>query len=256
MRQRSYCRPRRRVSPEEWACAERFSASSSLPASTAGSQPPVAANSRGHERLSDKPRRSESRWSVTRYDTSERAAASEPRERSAPAKRRARERVGESEGRSPSEESSASIEKMVPSIRRATSAASLLCAASLTIAMEGTSRAIPPPAPRSQSAPTAQAAEQHARVTCSGCHLFPPPDILPRDMWREEFVQMMLIRENRQPPTNRATATYRALPLPPDMEEALSFFVSRAPEHLPRPEPWPAVGQSPVRFARHYLTLP
>jgi hypothetical protein len=33
---------------------------------------------------------------------SERAAASEPRERSAPAKRRARERVGESEGRSPS----------------------------------------------------------------------------------------------------------------------------------------------------------
>jgi hypothetical protein len=33
---------------------------------------------------------------------SERAAASEPRERSAPAQRRARERVGESEGRSPS----------------------------------------------------------------------------------------------------------------------------------------------------------
>ena len=34
---------------------------------------------------------------------SERAAASEPRERSAPTKRRARERVGESEGRSPSD---------------------------------------------------------------------------------------------------------------------------------------------------------
>src|SRR5258708_38456347 len=34
---------------------------------------------------------------------SERAIANEPRERSAPAKRRARERVGESEGRSPSE---------------------------------------------------------------------------------------------------------------------------------------------------------
>jgi 3-methyladenine DNA glycosylase AlkD len=35
---------------------------------------------------------------------SERAAASEPRERSAPAKRRARERVGEPEGRSPSDQ--------------------------------------------------------------------------------------------------------------------------------------------------------
>src|SRR6476661_1456648 len=34
----------------------------------------------------------------------ERAVASEPRERSAPTKRRARERVGESEGRSPSGE--------------------------------------------------------------------------------------------------------------------------------------------------------
>src|SRR5438876_7151701 len=37
----------------------------------------------------------------------ERATASEPRERSAPAKRRARERVGESEGRSPSDENGA-----------------------------------------------------------------------------------------------------------------------------------------------------
>src|SRR5258708_14795767 len=36
---------------------------------------------------------------------SERAIANEPRERSAPAKRRARERVGESEGRSPSDKS-------------------------------------------------------------------------------------------------------------------------------------------------------
>jgi len=144
---------------------------------------------------------------------------------------------------------------MFASIGRAmASGASLVCAASLTIAMEGTSRATAS-SPR-QSAPTPQVAEQHARITCSGCHLFPPPDILPRDMWREEFVQMMLIRENRQSPTNRGTATYSALPLPVDMEEALSFFVSRAPDHLPRPEPWPAPAQSPIRFVRHNLTLP
>ncbi len=29
---------------------------------------------------------------------------------------------------------------------------------------------------------------------------FPPPDILPRDAWRDEFVRMMFIRENRLPP--------------------------------------------------------
>src|SRR6266545_503774 len=38
------------------------------------------------------------------------SAASEPRERSAPAKRRARERVGESEGRSPSDKTSDAVE--------------------------------------------------------------------------------------------------------------------------------------------------
>jgi hypothetical protein len=37
---------------------------------------------------------------------------SEPRDRSAPAKRRARERVGESEGRSPSDENDALVQFM------------------------------------------------------------------------------------------------------------------------------------------------
>jgi len=41
---------------------------------------------------------------LSRHRMSERAAASEPRERGAPAERRARERAGESEGQSPSDE--------------------------------------------------------------------------------------------------------------------------------------------------------
>ena len=40
------------------------------------------------------------------------------------------------------------------------------------------------------------------------------------------------------------------------MEQVLPFFISRAPEHLPAPEPWPAVNESPVQFARHSLTMP
>ena len=60
---------------------------------------------------------------------------------------------------------------MFPSIgRAAASGALLLWAGWLTMATEGSSRAVSSPAPRSQSAPTAQAAEQHARATCSGCH--------------------------------------------------------------------------------------
>jgi hypothetical protein len=46
----------------------------------------------------------------------ERASASEPRDRSEPAKRRARERVGESEGRSPSDKTSRTAGSKVPAI--------------------------------------------------------------------------------------------------------------------------------------------
>src|SRR5688572_4199220 len=39
-----------------------------------------------------------------------------------------------------------------------------------------------------------------ARATCGGCHALPPPEILPRGAWRDEFVRMMFIRDNRLPP--------------------------------------------------------
>ena len=93
-------------------------------------------------------------------------------------------------------------------------------------------------------------------MTCGGCHAFPPPDILPRDVWRDEFVRMMFFREKRQPPSLAASAFNRTVQLPPDMEQALAFFISRAPERLPAPEPWPGVAESPVQFARNGLTIP
>ncbi len=99
----------------------------------------------------------------------------------------------------------------------------------------------------------AQTDEQLARVTCGGCHAVPPPEILPRDAWRYEFVQMMSIRDNTAAP---AGTTYRPVALPPDMEQVLSFYLRRAPEHLPAPERWPGPSESPVQFARSQLILP
>ena len=57
---------------------------------------------------------------------------------------------------------------------------------------------------QSQSPPAVQSDEQQARVICGGCHAFPPPDILPQS-WRDEFVRMMFIRENRLPPIGPPT---------------------------------------------------
>jgi hypothetical protein len=48
----------------------------------------------------------------------EREHASEPRERSAPAKRRVRERVGESEGRSPSDKTNEALPQTVEHVVR------------------------------------------------------------------------------------------------------------------------------------------
>ncbi len=102
---------------------------------------------------------------------------------------------------------------------------------------------------------TAPPEEQRAHALCGSCHAFPPPDILPRAAWRDEFVRMMFIREGRLPPIGPPEVVYRRIQLPQDMAEALPFYTSRAPEHLPAPDAWPAPTESPVRFTRTSLTI-
>lgn len=100
-----------------------------------------------------------------------------------------------------------------------------------------------------------QSAEQQVRVTCGGCHAFPPPDILPRSAWRDAFVRMHFLREQRLPPIG-PPGTLSRVQLPPDMEAALPYFLSRAPERLPPPESWPDPAASPVTFTRHTMAMP
>jgi hypothetical protein len=103
---------------------------------------------------------------------------------------------------------------------------------------------------------TAPAEEQQARAVCASCHAFPPPDVLPRAAWRDELVRMMFIREGRLPPIGPPDVVYRTIQLPPDKAQVLPYYTSRAPEHLPAPEAWPAPDESPVRFTRSSLTVP
>ena len=99
--------------------------------------------------------------------------------------------------------------------------------------------------------------ERQARATCGSCHAYPAPDILPRDDWRDEFVRMMFIREGRLPPIGPPGLANRKVQLPPDMEQVLPFDVSRAPERLSAPEPWPdPAAPSPLTFTRRALSVP
>lgn len=99
------------------------------------------------------------------------------------------------------------------------------------------------------------AEEPLVRTACGGCHAVPSPDILPRDLWRDEFVRMMFIREGRLPPIGPPGIAYRNVELPPDMEAVLPLYTSRAPERLPLPEAWPDPGTGGIRFLRHTLTM-
>jgi hypothetical protein len=103
--------------------------------------------------------------------------------------------------------------------------------------------------------PPVQPGEQQARKVCGACHTFPPPDILPRGAWRDEFVAMMFIREGRLPPVGPRDRVFPTIRLPDDMAEVLTFYTTRAPERLPAPEAWPDPVQSPLRFSRRTLTM-
>ena len=104
--------------------------------------------------------------------------------------------------------------------------------------------------------PPSDGAEKQARTVCGGCHAFTPPEVLPRSAWRDEFVRMMFIRENRRPPAGPPEKVFPTVNLPADMEQVLAFYASRAPERLPAPERWPDPAASPVRFTRRGLAVP
>jgi hypothetical protein len=95
--------------------------------------------------------------------------------------------------------------------------------------------------------------EQQARMVCGTCHALPPPDILARAQWRDEFVRMLFIRENKEAPIGPPDRI-RMTPLPPDMEKVLPYFENHAPERLPDPEPWPDPAESPLRFVKRSLS--
>ncbi len=130
------------------------------------------------------------------------------------------------------------------------------CCAVLVLAVLGdTLPSLKASGARTQAGVAAPIDEMQVRATCGVCHALPPPEILPRSVWRDEFVRMMFIRDNRLPPIG-PPGTLSRVALAPDMEAVLPYFLSRAPERLPLPEPWPDPSESPVQFTRHSLTMP
>jgi hypothetical protein len=105
------------------------------------------------------------------------------------------------------------------------------------------------------SAPQSPDLERQARAVCGTCHAYPPPDLLPRDSWRDEIVLMKFIREGRLPPLGPPGIALRNVQLPPDFESVLPFYLAAAPSRLPAPDRWPDPDQTIV-FTRRGIAAP
>jgi hypothetical protein len=89
-----------------------------------------------------------------------------------------------------------------------------------------------------------------AQQACgTACHRYPPPDILPRDAWRDAVARMHLIAEGKREPAGPPGTTGKTVKLPPEMERLLRFYERHAPAELPVPSPWPRANDS--GFERH-----
>src|SRR5436190_11870502 len=78
------------------------------------------------------------------------------------------------------------------------------------------------PAPVVVGPPVVEASEQSVRELCVRCHVYPPPDSFPRDIWRQEIRQAYrFIRDAKVPG-----------PLPSE-ESVTLFYESRAPQLFP-----------------------
>ncbi len=95
--------------------------------------------------------------------------------------------------------------------------------------------------------------DAQVRGVCGACHAMPPADVLPKSAWPDEFARMLYIRENRLPPVGRSAPRPE---LPPEMKQALAWYLANAPERLAAAEPWPDPKESPLQFTRRSMTLP
>jgi hypothetical protein len=92
------------------------------------------------------------------------------------------------------------------------------------------------------------ASEEEARQACgTACHAFPPPDILPRNVWRDTIARMMLIAQGGVEPTGPVGTAGRTVLLSPELQRVLRYYHAHASESLPPPTPWPAADASGFR---------
>jgi mono/diheme cytochrome c family protein len=84
-----------------------------------------------------------------------------------------------------------------------------------------------------------EAGRAAAEAQCSTCHRVPPPQALPRRVWRTQIETMWLIVQGKTDRRSPA-AEKQGVTLPPEWQPIASYYEATAPDHLPATPPWPS----------------
>jgi hypothetical protein len=82
--------------------------------------------------------------------------------------------------------------------------------------------------------------DAQVRAACSSCHAFPPPDVLPRSVWRKQIEHMSFLVGYSPEQGGRAFP----------VDEIVAWYEARAPESLPFEKALTRDEPAPLRFER------
>lgn len=97
-------------------------------------------------------------------------------------------------------------------------------------------------------APGPQATDEaRVRAACSGCHAFPPPDVLPRASWRQQIEHMEFLR-GYLPEEAAGSAPF-------SVDEIVAWYEARAPANFPPERALTRDESPPLVFRRRSVLL-
>jgi hypothetical protein len=94
----------------------------------------------------------------------------------------------------------------------------------------------------------ASSVDARVQIACTRCHLFPEPQILPRELWRDQIVTMRELVRTLPP-------EFGGSPIGFSLRETVEWYEAHAPEVYSLPRSITRNGPSPIRFRKRALPL-
>jgi hypothetical protein len=94
----------------------------------------------------------------------------------------------------------------------------------------------------------ASAVDARVRTACTRCHLFPEPQILPRELWRDQIISMQEL-------SNSLPLEFGGSLIGFSLRETVEWYEAQSPEVYSLPRSITRKGPAPIRFQKRGLSL-